>query len=540
MNVLAGTIRLTRLAARRDRITLPVWILGMSAFLATTTAMFVNTLVTYADRVQEAELPTNNAGLRMLGLTSGPTVGGAVMMRDFVLLAVLAALMNVLAVVRHTRQSEELGRAEIVGSTVVGRYADLAAAVIVVVAADVLLAVALALATVANGLSGSGAFTAGVAIAAVGVVFAGVAAVTVQLASSARGAIGLSAAVVGVAFLFSGIGNMLGSADSHALRVTSAWPSWLSPIGWGQQMRPFGGDHLWPLVLFAALFVCLLGVAALLVSHRDVGAGLWHQRPGDAHAAASLLSPTGLVFRLQRGTLLGWIVGMLTFGLIFGSMSEQIQHVQGSAREFYARMGGTDRILEAYDASMVGFAAMMVAIYLVQMMLRMRADEARGTLEPLLATGVSRRRWMLGYLLNAVGGSLALMLVFSLSMGLAAGQVLGGTTTQVRDLFVAALVQLPAIFVVGAVVLAAVGILPRWATPISWGLLMAALVLGPMFGPPLGLSQQVLNLSPFTHVPNVPATEVTASPLVILTGVGAVLTVVGALAMRRRSLVLPA
>ena len=66
MNAMAGTLRLTRLAARRDRVTLSVWLFGLSGFLAATTAMFVNSLVTSADMVQEAALPTNNAGLRML------------------------------------------------------------------------------------------------------------------------------------------------------------------------------------------------------------------------------------------------------------------------------------------------------------------------------------------------------------------------------------------------------------------------------------------------------------------------------------------
>ena len=197
----------------------------------------------------------------MLGLASGPSVGGATMVRDYVTLAVLAALMSTFAVVRHTRQNEELGRAELLGATVVGRYAGLAAAVIVAVAADVVLAVLLGLAMLVNGQPAAGSLAAGVAVAVVGVVFIGVAATTSQLSSTTRGASGLAGAVLGLSFLLSGIGNMTGTADSRALRVSSAWPSWLSPVGWGQQMRPFGGDRWWPLGLLAALTVALLVVA---------------------------------------------------------------------------------------------------------------------------------------------------------------------------------------------------------------------------------------------------------------------------------------
>jgi ABC-2 type transport system permease protein len=540
MNALTGTVRLTRLAARRDRVTLPVWILGLSAFLAATTAMFVNSLVTYEDVVQEAALPTTNAGLRMLGLTSGPTVGGAVMVRDYVSLSALAALMSVLTVVRHTRQAEELGRAEVVGSTVVGRYADLAAAVVLALAANVVLAVLLGLAMVVNGQPAAGAFTAGAGVAAVGAVFTGVAAVTVQLASTTRGAIGLAGAVLGVAFLLSGVGNMLGTPDPEALRVTSAWPAWLSPIGWAQQMRPFGGDHAWPLLLFLVLLVGLLVVAGALVRRRDVGSGLWPQRRGHAHASASLLSPAGLVLRLQRGALVGWAVGFVGFGLIFGAMSEQIQDLEGGSREYYVDIGGTDGIVEAYQASMAAMAAMVVAVYVVQIVLRMRADEADGTLEPLLASGVTRTRWILGYVLNAAGGAVVLILGYSVGMGVGAGLVLGDTSAQVGQVVVAGLVQLPAVLVVGACALAFVALLPRFASPLSWALVIVSLLFGPTFGPPLGLPQGVLDLSPFTHVPMVPASDLVVVPLLALAVAGVALAVLGAAVIRRRSLVLPA
>jgi ABC-2 type transport system permease protein len=540
MTGLTGTWRLTRLALRRDRVALPAWILGLSLFLAATTAMFVQSLATYDDAVLETELSTNNPGLRMLGLTSGPSVGGATMVRDFVTLAVLAAVMSTLAVVRHTRQNEELGRAEMVGATVVGRYAGLAAAVIVTVGANLVLAVLLGLAMVVNGQPAGGSFTAGAAVAGVGLVFVGVAATTSQLASTARGASGLAAAALGVSFLLSGIGNMLGTADGQALRVTSARPAWLSPIGWGQQMRPFGGNHWWLLVLFVALFLALLTVAVLLVGRRDVGRGLWPERLGDAQAGAALLSPTGLGWRLQRGALLGWAVGMLGFGLIFGAMSEQIQDVRGTALEWYTRMGGTDQVLDAYQASMIEMAGMAVAIYVVQILLRMRADEAGGTLESVLATGVSRSRWVLGHVLNAAAGAVVLLLTFAVSMGLTAGAVLGDTGTQVRGLTTAGLVQLPGIVVVGAAVIAAVGLVPRLAAALSWSLLLASLLLGPLFGPSLGLPQWAQELSPFTHVPKVPAADVTVAPLVALLAICLALASAGVAAIRRRDLVLPA
>lgn len=540
MSALTGTARLTRLALRRDRFTLPAWILGLGFFVAATTALFEDSLAPYEVLVEETRLVATNTGMRLLGLTSGASVGGYTLHREFVTLAALAALMSTFAVVRHTRQNEELGRAELLGATVVGRHAALTAAIVVAVAADLVLAVVLGAGMAVAGQPVAGSFLAGASIASVGLVFTGVAAVTCQLGTTTRAASGTAAAVLGVSFLVSGIGNMLGTVSADGLRVASAWPVWLSPMGWGQQTRPFGDARWWPLTLSVLLFGALLAVAVTLTGRRDVGRGLWPERAGRARAGVALLSPAGLSWRLQRGALAGWAVALLGFGLVFGSLTEQIQDVQGAARDWWTTTGGTDAIVEAYQVSIIQIVGMFVAIYVVQVLLRLRVDESGGTLEPVLAAGVSRPRWVLGHALNAAVGAVALLLGFAVAMGLTGGLVLGDTATQVADLCLAALVQLPGVLVVGGAVVALVGLLPRWATPLSWLLLLAALVVGPMFGPGLGLSQWVQDLSPFTHVPLVPAADVELGPVAALTVIGAGLGALGIAAVRRRDLVLPA
>jgi ABC-2 type transport system permease protein len=540
MNGLTGTRRLCRLALRRDRAVLSSWILGLTSFMAAITAMSVDGLATREDLVQETQLMARNPAMRMLGLASGPSIGGYTLIRGYVTIAILAALMSTMAVVRHTRQNEELGRAEMLGATVVGRYASLAAAVLVAAASNIVLALLLGLAMVVNGQPVAGSLAAGASIGGVGLVFVGVAATSSQLASTSRGAIGLASSALGPAFVLCGVGNVLGTVDTRALHVSSAWPVWLSPIGWGQQMRPFGGDHWWPLVLFSGLFVCLVATAGALASRRDVGRGVWPERRGRATGTAALLSMTGLVWRLQRGATAGWAVGLLGFGIVFGTLSQQIQDVSGSALEWYTRMGGTHQILDAYRASIIEMAGMTVAIYAVQMLLRIRTDEADGTLEATLATGVSRLRWILAHVVNAFACAVVLILVFAVSMSVAGGHILGDTANQFRELTTAGLVQLPGIIVIGSVVIAAVGMLPRWAVPLSWAALLAALLLGPMFGATLGLPEWMQDLSPFSHIPKAPAAAVDAAPLVALVGLAVVVAAVGLLAIRRRDLVLPA
>jgi ABC-2 type transport system permease protein len=540
MNAVTGAGRLCRLAVRRDRLVLPLWMLGTAAFTGATTALWADDLGVTADLVRETRLAATSPGIRLLGLASGPSVGGYAMVRNFVLLAVLAALMSILAVVRHTRQGEETGRAELVGAAPVGRHAGLAAALAVTTAADVVLAVLLGVALVAAGQPVVGSFTAGAAVAGVGLVFAGVAAVTVQLAVTTRAASGLAAAGLGLAFLAAGVGNMTGRVDADGLRVDSAWPAWLSPLGWGQQMRPFGGDHWWPLALSVLLFVVTAGIAAVLATRRDYGLGLLPQRPGRAHAGRALRGPVGLAWRLQRGPVLGWATGMVGFGLIMGGLTDQVRDATGSARDWYVRMSGSEQIIDAYRSSIMLMAGVAAAVYAVQVLLRLRSEEVDGPLEPVLATAVGRVRWAAAHVAVTLVGATGLVLLFAVAAGSAAAGALGDPAAQVRPLVVAGLVQLPAVGVLVAVVLLAVNLTHRAAVAVAWSVLMVSIVLGPLFGVTLGLPGRVRDLSPFTHVPSVPAVPVDAGAVVGLTAVAVTLAAAGFALLRRRDLHLPA
>lgn len=360
-----------------------------------------------------------------------------------------------------------------------------------------------------------------------------------QLSSTTSGATGIAAGALGIAFALSGIGNMLGTVDQAGLRVTSAWPAWLSTIGWGQQTRPFGGAHWWPLLLAVVALGLLLTIAVALASRRDVGRGLWPERRGHAEATRTLLGPVGLVWRLQPSAFIGWAVALMMFGLIFGNLTEQIQALEGHAKDWWTAAGGTDQVVEAYKVSIIQMAGMFVAIYLVQVLLRMRVDEADGTLESVLASGFTRTRWLWGHLMNAIAGCVALTVLFAVSMGLTAGQVLGDTGTQVRELVWAGLVQIPGILVVGTAVAAVLCVVPRWSVPASWAILLSALVVGPMFGPGLNLPAWVQDLSPFTHSPKAPALEVTAAPVLALIAVCLGLAATALVSLRRRNLALP-
>jgi len=284
----------------------------------------------------------------------------------------------------------------------------------------------------------------------------------------------------------------------------------------------------------------LFATAVVLVGRRDVGRGMWAERRGAASAHPALLSPAGLVWRLQRSTLLGWAAALVGIGLIFGALSDQIAGQDGAGTEWYDAFGGDVDLIGAYWASMMQIAGTDVSIYVVTLMLRLHRDESQGILESVLATAVSRLHWLGAYALNALVGAMVLMLGFAVAMAVSGGGALGEAGPLLGDLVVAALVQIPAVAVVGAAAVAMAAVAPKWATGLLWALVVVFIVVGPMFGASLGLPSWLLNFSPFTHVPNAPAAAVTVAPILGLAVTAALLAVTSAVGMRHRNLALPA
>ena len=536
MNALAGTNRLIRLALRRDRIVLPAWVIVLAGLLTVWTMGFANSLKTQADVVRETQVMAGNAGFRMISLSPGASIGAHTMNRGYVTLAILAAVMSILAVVRHTRQNEETGRAEVLRAGVIGPAAPLVAGVAVTLCANAALAALCGAGMVIAGQPAASSFAAGCAIAGVGVAFTGVAALTSQLSSTARGASGLAVAALAVSFVVAGLGNMLGHVDASGTAAYAAWPTWLSPIGWGYEMRPFGGDRWWVVVLSFGFAAALIAAAARYAALRDLGRGVLPVQTGRGEAPRALLRPFGLAWRLQRTSFFGWLAGMIGFGLIFGSVSDSVRTAEGGMRDWYERMSGSDVMLDAWFTLMIELGGVLAAIYAVQVLLRMRSEESQGHLEAVLGCAVSRPRWVMSYVATVTLGAAIQLVAFALALGLAAGLALDDLTGRLTEFTAAALAELPAVLVIAGLVVALFAFLPRWAAWLSWTLLSVSVLLSPMFGPDFGLPQWVLDLSPFTHQ-KAPAAAVSGPAIVTLVAIASALAVAGLAAFRRRDLV---
>jgi ABC-2 type transport system permease protein len=527
MSALAGVRELTRLASRRDRIIVPVWLYALVG-LAGSSAYSIKGL--YPDEASRRGLveaigsaPTAAA---LYGGILNDSLGAITEWRVGVLGAVLAAVMSILLVTRHTRAEEQNGRRELVAAGAVGRYAPLAAAVQLVISVNCFVALCIAGVSALFGLPAAGAFALGLGIAGCGAVFTGLAAVTAQLTESARAASGLAFAILALCYLIRAAGDM----------SRFSWLLWCSPIGWFEQVRAFGGDRWWTLALSALCGVLLILLAGWLAGRRDHGSGLLPARPGPAQAGRATRGVFGLAWRLHRAQWTGWAVGVFAMGAVFGSFAKDVGAFSDSdrVRKVMAELGGTQNLADAYLATIIGLFGLLAGGYAVSVICRARAEESGGRAELALAGAVSRTRWLLSHLAPAAVGSAALLVVAGIGAGLGDGLRMDDVPGALGTLVGASLAQWPAVLVTAALAMLLLGLRPS-ATNAAWAPLGLFVFLS-LVGPELGLSQAALDVSPFAQVPKLPAAHLAATPLAWLTAAGLAFLALGTAGFRRRDL----
>ncbi len=523
---LAGTGTLIRFILRRDRIKLPIWLLGMAALFSY--------FATALSRLIETEEQRQDLGRFMegaVGALFGPGYGRGNITIEVYLVGtyglfffILAALMSILLISRHTRVDEQHGRAELIRSNVVGRHAPLTAVLIVAVGANALLALILGGAATANDFDGGQGLLFGASVGAVGLVFAGITALTVQVTEYSRAATGIAGAVLGTAWAVRAIGDMV--------RDYGSLLSWFSPLAWSNQTRPYVDGRWWPLLLSVGLAAAAAAVGYVLSARRDVGAGLVAARSGKSEAAPWLSSPLAATFRFQRAGLIWWTVALGVFGFIFGGVADEIADPEDMSEDRLEMFGGSlDTLVEGYLGVITLATVSIGSIMVVQGVQAARAEETSGRAEPVLATAVSRHAWFGSYLAVLAIGLVGMLLVVGFATGVGAA-ISVSDGSYVADVTAAYLAHAPGVLVLLGVAALLFGLLPK-AIGLTWVLLSYSLFVG-LFGYALDLPFRTL--LPIEHTGQPPLDDISWPATVSLLIIASALATAGLAGFHRRDL----
>ncbi|MCB0881374.1 MAG: ABC transporter [Thermoleophilia bacterium] len=530
-----GWSALTRLLLRTSRLTLTLWplLIGVLAFV---TARSVSGLYdTPEKRALYAQTVTGSAvqaafNGRAYDVTG---VGGiAVYELGFYSLLVFPAIAVHMAV-HLTRSQEDAGRLDILTASRLGRTAPLAAAFALLAAALGGTGVLTWAGLTAAGLPAVGSAWFAAATVASMAFFAALGVVAAQVAQDARGAHGLGGAQQRRHHR-DGLGVMAGLYLVRAAVDGRGWnATWVSPSGWFPETRPFGDTASWPLVAYAAGALALAALAAVLNVRRDLGAGLVVPRPGPPRGAAALGTPFGLTWRLNRGALLAWMVGIAVWEGIFGSLTREMRAMierNPGLREYFGVTGSPDDLMTSMAALMGALLAAGVGIQVVG---RLAGEEIASRAAVVMAAPVSRVRWWAG----AVGVALTQAGVVALVGGVALGVgawMSTGDAAYLRRAPAWALAYLPAVALVTAAAAVVAATRPRWHAA-GWAVFGWVLTVAMLAGT-LRMSPALRGTSPQEHVGRIPAEPLDVAGVVIMAAVSVALLAASAALFRRRDL----
>jgi ABC-2 type transport system permease protein len=484
-----------------------VWVLALTAMCGASAVATVDLYSGTAELRDAAHLINQSPALVALygPILDEHSLGEIAMSKTTVMYAMFVMLMTLVLVRRHTRGEEESGRFELVGATAVDRATPTLAATAYAVTVVVVLGVLSAVADVAGGLPVQGSLLFGASWLGIGLVGIGVAVVACQLSASTRtcGALGLVA--VAVLYLMRAAGD-----------VGPGWLSWLSPLGWGTRLQAWGDPRWWVLLLYPLTAGGLVVLGWAMHRRRDLGSGLLAARPGPSVAADWLRSAASLELRLERTALIGWTVGTLVLGAVFGSIAPTLGDFfkSDAARAALRALGGRGAIEDALLAALLHISAYVVTGFGLSVVAAAGAEEREGRTAVVLATGSARRSVFGAVLGMVVGGSLWLLLTTGLGMALGFGAQTGDVIDGLARVLPAVAAYTPAVLVTVGLGLAAFAWSAHWSGA-GWGVLFVFLTLGEL-GDLLHLPDWAIGLSPFQHVPSLPGGTVHATPLVVL------------------------
>jgi ABC-2 type transport system permease protein len=308
---------------------------------------------------------------------------------------------------------------------------------------------------------------------------------------------------------------------------------YLSPIEWPYLIRPFAGERWVVLLPAAGIIVLLILLSFKLSAERDVGAGFIPERTGRSTARPGFKSSLALAWRTQKGLFFSWLIFFTLIGLALGSVATVMADITSTNPSFAAfvrSLGGPER---AFMVLVIYVLGVTISLYPVLAIQRLRSEESALRAEVMLALPVSRLRFAVSHLLIAIAGAAAILTAMGLAIGVG-GILATGDPGQFSWMFGAAVVKIPAAWVMAGIAVLMFGLVPRAMAGFSYAL-FGVFILLEFFWEQQVVSDAVYMLSPFAHV--YPTNEITAGTITGLTLASVALTLLGLLAFRKRDIV---
>ncbi|QKS72453.1 ABC transporter permease [Paenalkalicoccus suaedae] len=525
----ANTWQLTKFFLKTVKLRAFIWILSIITLTVATPLSFVGLYDSEAEINAMAQTMENPAMIAMLGPAdlNNYTIGVMTAHQMLLFTAVAVGAMSILLTTFLTRADEEDGRMELLHALSIGRAAPLVAAMIVMIAINVILGITTAAGLYAlqietMGLEGSLLY--GLALTGTGLVFTGITAIFAQVSENTRGTSGMAFAVLLTSYLVRAVTD-----------ISNPDLSWASPLGWVSKAEAYAANNWLPFILMVCLFLLASSASFVFYVRRDLGRGMIASRSGKSYGSALLRNPLGLIIRLQRTSFTIWILVLFVTGASYGSVLGDLDAFFAENEAFSQMLAaeGSLSLIEAFMPMLIIVLVLLSAIPTIMSFNRLRGEEKKERLDLLLARPLARVKLILSFILVAALTAFFMMSAAALGLYTTGNAVVEGGLA-LSTIYGATLAYYPAMLVLIGLSALLVGVLPK-ATAFIWAFLAYTFVVA-YLGDIFQLPDWAGYATPFSFVGDVPLESVSTLTLILISTVALLLASVGMWRFKERDI----
>src|SRR5699024_2726469 len=435
---------------------------------------------------------------------------------------------TVLHVVGHTRKEEDLGLTELVRSFQVGRQANSLATIIESIFINVILALFISVVMLSFGadtFSVEGSFLFGASVGSAGIIAAGIALVMAQIMPSSSSATGSALGIIGLLYIVRA-GTDVSNVDL----------SMFNPLGWTYLTYPFTENN-WIQLIFALVF-CIVAVSidVALEGARYMGSGYLPEREGRANAKKSLLSVRGLFIKINKGTIISWLIAFVIMGAAYGSIYGDMQTFLESSemvKQMFTHAGVS--IEESFTGTIMMIMIGLVSILPIAIVNKLFSEESRLHLSQLYATKVTRSQlYWTSIGLAVLAGFVGILLAAGGLGGTAMNAMGDSGTMDLIDFLVAGYNFLPSVLFFTGLAALALGWVPKLGKVVYIYLIYSFMLnyFGGILDLPEGFSKTAIQ----SWIPQMPMEDFDATVFITITVISIVLMIIGYLGYSRRDM----
>lgn len=529
------TFFLTLFSFKRDWSKLTIWALVLIGLFVGVAAKFTGLYGSKSAIDQIIKTLKTPAMVSLFGkMPAGPYTTADVFASEMtIFMAIIAAVMNFYFIIHNTRGEEESGILEMIQAHSVGRLSNLTAALLESFVFNfgigLIYAVGLQFANL-TGTNLNGNFLLGLGLGAAGFMFACIAAVIAQLTDNSRTTTIFSYLIFGVMY----IARMI--TDVSHPKYT-----WLIPMGWVEKFSTYKDNNWLPVFLMLGLSLILILLAFYLNNHRDIGSGMIATKPGHATASVFLHDPLSLFWRLNRVSIIVWIVGIMILGATYGSVFNTIGDIL-KTNPMLKQLLNTQAINAANVLIIKEFLAILMIVFAalalvpgISLINYLKSGEAKGYLEIIHSKETSRFNLFFSIFGLATVTSIAVL--FAGIYGLYAG----GNAVMNHHIAMSIFMRgfygyLSPLLLMLGISAFLLGWLPKLTT-LNYGYLVLAFFIQ-YFGKLLKLPDWTEKLTPFGFINHVPVKNFDVTTFWWQIGIAVTLVIVGYIGYRRRDLII--